>query len=95
VSVFLIEETMDKLKARADGCQVWQDALMAPTPEGYGDYPTLVLSGQLGSLAPPAWAETAAAAIPQAQHVPTVDPAADEAKKQAGSSIGGQCFHQS
>ncbi len=66
---FFIEETIDTIKARADGCQVWQDALTAPTPDGYGDYPTLVLNGQFDSLTPPAWAETAVAAIPQAQYV--------------------------
>ncbi len=67
---FFIEETMDTMQVRADGCQVWQDALTAPTPEGYGDYPTLVLNGQFDSLTPSAWAETAVAAIPQAQYVP-------------------------
>jgi pimeloyl-ACP methyl ester carboxylesterase len=68
--VFFIEETMDTLKARADGCEVWQDALTAPTPGVYGDYPTLVLNGQFDSLTPPAWAEMAVAAISQAQYVP-------------------------
>jgi pimeloyl-ACP methyl ester carboxylesterase len=66
---FFIEETIDTMKAQADGCQVWQDALTAPTPDSYGDYPTLILNGQFDSLTPPAWAETAVAAIPQAQHV--------------------------
>ncbi len=66
---FFIEETIYRLESRTDGCEAWQDALTAPTPDNYGDYPTLIFSGQFDSLTPPAWAQTAASAIPQAQHV--------------------------
>lgn len=67
---FFIEETIDGVESRTDGCEAWQDALTAPTPDTYGDYPTLIFNGQFDPLTPPAWAETAAAAIPQAQYVP-------------------------
>jgi|GEM_PF-3054724 pimeloyl-ACP methyl ester carboxylesterase len=67
---FFIEETINTLRDRADGCEVWQDALTVPTPESYGDYPTLILNGQFDTLTPPAWAKKGDAAIPQAQYVP-------------------------
>jgi pimeloyl-ACP methyl ester carboxylesterase len=67
---FFIEEAINTLRDRADGCEVWQDALTVPTPESYGDYPTLILNGQFDTLTPPAWAKKGDAAIPQAQYVP-------------------------
>jgi pimeloyl-ACP methyl ester carboxylesterase len=66
---FFIEETIATLRDRTEGCEMWQDALTEPTPDSYGNYPTLILNGQFDSLTPPAWAEHAAAAIPQAQYV--------------------------
>ena len=67
---FYIEQTINDLYSKADGCEAWQDALTTPTLELYGDYPVLMLHGQFDSLTPPAWAETAVSAIPQAQYIP-------------------------
>ena len=67
---FFIEETLERMNLNSEGCEVWLDALMAPTPERYGKYPTLILNGQFDSLTPPAFAERAAEAIPQSQYVP-------------------------
>jgi pimeloyl-ACP methyl ester carboxylesterase len=67
---FFVEETVDSMISNSEGCEAWQDALRAPTPERYGDYATLIFNGQFDSLTPPAFAATAAAAIPRAQYIP-------------------------
>jgi hypothetical protein len=66
---FFIEETLESMNLNSEGCEVWGDGLPAPTPERYGAYPTLIINGQFDSLTPPAFAERAADAIPQAQYV--------------------------
>ena len=66
---FYIEKTISEMLSTAEGCDAWQDALTAPTPQIYGGYPVLVLQGQFDSLTPPAWAETAVSAIPKAEYV--------------------------
>jgi pimeloyl-ACP methyl ester carboxylesterase len=66
---FYIENAISEMLSTAEGCEAWQDALTAPTSQTYGEYPVLVLQGQLDSLTSPAWAETAVSAIPQAKYV--------------------------
>ena len=67
---FFIEQTLETINLNSEGCEVWVDALKTPTPERYGDYPTLILNGQFDSLTPPAFAQRAADVIPRAQYVP-------------------------
>ena len=43
---FYIQETIDSLTQRSAGCDAWRDAMTEPTPDEYGAYPTLILSGQ-------------------------------------------------
>jgi pimeloyl-ACP methyl ester carboxylesterase len=67
---FFIEQTLETINLNSEWCEVWVDALKTPTPERYGDYPTLILNGQFDSLTPPAFAQIASDAIPWAQYVP-------------------------
>ncbi len=67
IPAFYIEETIANLTQQTASCDAWRDAMTEPTPDEYGAYPTLVISGQFDNLTPPAWSETAASLLPNAQ----------------------------
>ena len=66
---FFVQETMAGIAALGDGCAGWSNALTAPTPSTYGNYPVLILSGNFDAITPPAYGQVAAAQLPQASLV--------------------------
>lgn len=66
---FLVDDALARIAALADGCAGWRDALSAPTPASFGDYPVLILGGQFDSITPPGFAQSAAQVLPGAQLV--------------------------
>ena len=64
-----MQETVAGIAAFGDGCAGWSNALTAPTPSTYGAYPVLILSGEFDATTPPAFAQIAAAQLPQASLV--------------------------
>jgi hypothetical protein len=66
---FYIEEAIESLTQQIADCDAWRGAMTEPTPDEYGAYPVLILAGQFDNITPPAWAETAASLLPNAQLV--------------------------
>jgi pimeloyl-ACP methyl ester carboxylesterase len=63
---FFVQETAAGIAAFRDGCEGWSNARAAPAPSTYGNYPVLILSGDFDATTPPAFAQIAAAQLPQA-----------------------------
>ncbi len=67
---FMIEEALGSHQQGARICPIWGNAPATPTPESFGQYPTLLLNGEFDFVTYAPWAQQAAQRLEDSIYVP-------------------------